>query len=441
MKRVHLEIGAAVVALSMLSAVTVHATPVTLARTEIGVDYVSSGVGGIGSGAGTITISGISGTVRKAFLYWHGIDGTEVGSGDGIYDNATITFNNAQVTGLSLGDASTNCWGDGSSRGFFADVTSQVSGNGDYVVSGLAALAGHDGNGASLIVMFDDGNPNNNRDLVFFEGNDSDYSDRVDDPNGWSATLNNISYGGGAVTAQAHVGDGQSFSDDSISFSSTAGTVTIPDTDHLWDGNTVPDAGFSRAPNGSLWDIHTFDISGAFGAPGNYALDFSGMFGTGDCHSLVVMMIDLATGAAPCGNGVLDEGEECDPNEAVSSCVAPESCLTDCTCGCANDFDCNDGIACTVDTCDTQTGECLHDDSGCGCSGTCGDPAPVLGTVTAVDAQFILRASVELEDCALCVCDLDSSGTILSNDALADLRYAVGLAETLNCPSANTAAQ
>ncbi len=69
-----------------------------------------------------------------------------------------------------------------------------------------------------------------------------------------------------------------------------------------------------------------------------------------------------------------------------------------------------------------------------GCPGTCGDPAPSLGKITAVDAGFILRASVGLVQCAACICDLDSSGAILANDALADLRYAVGLPQVLDCP-------
>src|SRR6185436_9750842 len=162
-------------------------------RTETGTDYVSAGIGGIGSGPGTITITGVTGSVRKAFLYWHGIDNSGVGA---VYDNATIGFANTHVTGVSLGDAETNCWGEGSSRAFFADVTGLVSGNGSYVISGLNALTGHNGNGASLIVLFNDGNPANDRDLVFFEGNDSDVIPIGDtsDQNGWAATLSNINY-------------------------------------------------------------------------------------------------------------------------------------------------------------------------------------------------------------------------------------------------------
>ncbi|MBI5504984.1 MAG: PQQ-binding-like beta-propeller repeat protein [Deltaproteobacteria bacterium] len=69
-----------------------------------------------------------------------------------------------------------------------------------------------------------------------------------------------------------------------------------------------------------------------------------------------------------------------------------------------------------------------------GCPQDCGDPAVAHPTITAVDAGYILRTAVELEECLLCICDLDNSGSVLADDALADLRYAVGLPEELNCP-------
>ena len=414
---------------------TASAKAVTLGRTETNTDYVSSGVCAIGNtGTGTINVSGVTGPIRKAFLYWHGIDNSGVGQQ---YDNETVTFAGNSVTGISLGDASTNCWGSGGSRSFFADVTNRVSGNGDYSLTGLNGQAGHSGNGASLIVLFDDGDPNNNRDLVFFEGNDSDIFDsgHPEDPAAWSAVLNGITYNGGSVYAQIHAGDGQGSVDAPITFTGSS-PVTISDDSTLWDGVSVPSMGQGRQGHG-LWDIHTFNISGAFSAPGDYSINFSGMINPGDCHSLVVLMLDLAEGSAPCGNGVFNEGEECDPaGTGDADCTEVESCLNDCTCGCANDSQCNDGVACTIDSCNTETGACTNDDSECDfCEGMCGDPLEQFGRISAIDAQFILRASVELEECALCVCDVDSSGEILSSDALRALRYAVGLPEVLDCPA------
>lgn len=421
---------------------TALATPVTLARTESRTDYVSAGTGGIGTGPGTITVTGVDGPVRKAFLYWHGVD-LSVG---GIYDNETVTFAGSQVTGTSLGDAETNCWGSGSSRAFVADVTRLVDGDGAYAISGLnAGGANHDGNGASLLVLFDDGNDANDRDLVFFEGNDSDVIQTgvpPGDANGWAATLSNIDYAGGSVFAQMHVGDGQFFVDGPVTFTG-AGTVTIPDTGLLWDGLSVPNAGFSRAAGDSLWDIHTFDITSAFGAPGPQTIDVSGMLTTGDCHSLVLLLLDLEGGSAPCGNGVVDEGEECDPAGA-SQCPGIETCVSDCTCGCRSDLDCGDGSSCTVDSCDLETGACVYTPAcptGPGCEDTCDEEAgqcrecghPYSNGRCVVNAVYVLQAALDLRACELCTCDVDSSGDVTATDSLKILRTCAGLPELLEC--------
>ncbi|HYC54440.1 MAG TPA: hypothetical protein VEL28_05840 [Candidatus Binatia bacterium] len=68
------------------------------------------------------------------------------------------------------------------------------------------------------------------------------------------------------------------------------------------------------------------------------------------------------------------------------------------------------------------------------CPNDCGDPALVHGVITAVDAGAILRTSVGLRQCALCVCDVDDSGAVMATDALLDLQFAIGLPVTLDCP-------
>lgn len=427
-------------ALAVLVPLSALATPVTLARTESRTDYVSAGTGGIGSGPGTITVAGVGGPVRKAFLYWHGVD---LSTG-GVYDNETVTFAGSEVTGTSLGDAETNCWGAGSSRAFVADVTRLVDGNGGYTISGLNDGPAHNGNGASLVVLFDDGNDANDRDLVFFEGNDSDVIQTFpsNDTTGWAATLSNIDYAGGSVFAQMHAGDGQFFVDGPVTFTG-AGTVTIPDDGLLWDGLSVPNAGFSRAGGDSLWDIHTFDVTGAFGSPGPQTIDVSGMLTTGDCHSLVLLLLDLEGGSAPCGNGVVDEGEECDPAGA-SQCPGVQTCVSDCTCGCRNDLDCGDGSGCTIDSCDLESGACLHEPAcatGPGCEDTCDEATgqcrecghPFSNDRCIVNAVFVLQAALDLRGCELCTCDVDSSGDVTATDSLKILRTCAGLPETLEC--------
>jgi len=91
-------------ALLALPAAPARAVTLVKNRTASGVDWVSAGVGGIPSDTADITLAGVTGPVTKAYLYW-----------DGININGTIAINGNSVTGTSLGDTSTNCWGAGTS--------------------------------------------------------------------------------------------------------------------------------------------------------------------------------------------------------------------------------------------------------------------------------------------------------------------------------------
>lgn len=308
-----LTIAGSLVVLCLLLVGTVHSTPVSQSRVAVNVDWCSAGISGTGDGSGTISLNCVTGVVQKAYLYWHGIDNS---SSSAVYDNASITMNGIPVTGTSLGDATTNCWGEGTSRAFEADVTALVLGNGTYALSGLSALTGHNSNGASLVVVFDDGNDTNNRDLVFYTGNDSNVAASFPgEDDGWHASLSGINYGGGPVAAQIHLGDGQTFGvppglgDGDLEFSTISGTLRVIDTTIHYDGISLPTAGTSRAPNGELWDIHTFDITTAFGGTSGLVtlnidgLGFSnplpGSDATNDCLGLVVLLLDLEPFSAP----------------------------------------------------------------------------------------------------------------------------------------------
>ena len=65
----------------------------------------------------------------------------------------------------------------------------------------------------------------------------------------------------------------------------------------------------------------------------------------------------------------------------------------------------------------------------------CGSPVSRTRPPTTTDALAALRAAVQLQVCALCACDVDSSASILANDALKILRAAVLIPEDLNCPA------
>jgi hypothetical protein len=64
----------------------------------------------------------------------------------------------------------------------------------------------------------------------------------------------------------------------------------------------------------------------------------------------------------------------------------------------------------------------------------CGIPVSGGDHPTASDALFTLKAAVGGNECALCVCDVNSNGDVGASDALAILRAAVGTENTLDCP-------
>lgn len=82
----------------------------------------------------------------------------------------------------------------------------------------------------------------------------------------------------------------------------------------------------------------------------------------------------LSFGPSPCGNGVVDVWEACDPNAVPNGCNEGDSCTSACACGCGSNEDCDDGDPCTEDICNVQTGTC---DYGAayppppGCEGCC----------------------------------------------------------------------
>ena len=134
------------------------ANPVTFSEIVGQTDWTQAGVAGVGSAPSVnITLSGVTGTVTKAYLYYHGI-------GNPGYAPVGVTFAGLPVTPVAIGNATTNCWGAGSSTAYRADVTASVTGNGTYAVANLANGAGLSANGASLVVFFNDLDPTNNRD-------------------------------------------------------------------------------------------------------------------------------------------------------------------------------------------------------------------------------------------------------------------------------------
>src|SRR6185295_4890112 len=135
-------------------------------------DFISAGVGGLRNvGSGTITLRGMTGTVHQAWLYWAGPSNSTNPAA-----NASITFSGHAIRGQQIGFTSDNCWGYRNSQAYRADVTAIVAGKGNalYGISGLLKQGTNiNANGASLLVFYNDRFASNDRDVVLFDGNDS----------------------------------------------------------------------------------------------------------------------------------------------------------------------------------------------------------------------------------------------------------------------------
>lgn len=255
-------------------------------------DFAVGAVGSLRDAAtASIYVSGIKGTVRQAYLYWHGPMNT-----DFPLANASIRMDGGTVTGVHIGTSDDNCWGFDNSQAYRADVTPQVTAkrNGTYVLSQFVKQGTNiNANGASLLVFFDDGNTNNNRDVVLFEGNDSNAPNAFD-ALGWNAVLAGVRYSTGKAYLQLHVSDGQIYPDDSVILNG----VVFQGRGSIFQGTTVPSANSGPYGYGNLWDVKTWDITSRL-VPGVNDFLLTHGYIQHDCISLIVAAFNLPAAAAP----------------------------------------------------------------------------------------------------------------------------------------------
>ena len=299
---------------SIRAEVTPMAEYLVLPRT----DLAMAGAGGIGApgslggGAGTIELTGVSGTVNLALLYWHGIDyespsnGFTGGNAD--YDEAHISFDGVPVSATRVAHhGDNNGWpsppGPDSAALYRADVTARVAarGDGSYAFSGLAAGAGHSPTGLSLIVYFDDGVAGNDLRVAHYEG----LQGSLDAP--WQFAFE-LDYGGGPVDLWMHVADGQSvLGDGTLNFRFQPGIPGVVSDEPLrfnspmydglpmWAGASVPDLGHPRTSGGPrLWDIRRFPLTGRLGPSGRYQISTQYEVGVEAVSLLVAQVVQPA---------------------------------------------------------------------------------------------------------------------------------------------------
>jgi hypothetical protein len=289
-------IGAVLGLIGFVGVTPAGANPVTNFTTVFNTDVAYAGLGGMRGtdGSGTITLSGVTGTVTRAYLYWHGPTNlTDPNS------NAAVSFAGSPVTGTNIGTSSSNCWGFTNSQAYRADVTSLVHGNGGYALANFTKPS-VDMNGVSLVVFYDDGNPANNHDVVLFNGNDSNqaFDGPPADPAGWDVTLDGINYTSGDASLDLIVADGQAgegFDDGAVVLNGQ----TLAAAGQIFSGDTVPNASASSAAgtNGGLWDIKSFPVTSEL-TPGPNTLHLTSDYDQ-DCLSLIVAAVNLPAGSAP----------------------------------------------------------------------------------------------------------------------------------------------
>lgn len=116
--------------LGLALCVEARANAISFAETIFDTNFVTSDIGLRDVGAGSLTVSGVTGPVTDALLFWHGpTNSTDPAA------NANVNFNGTAITGTNIGFSQDNFWNSANSQAYRADVTSLVSGNGTYALS------------------------------------------------------------------------------------------------------------------------------------------------------------------------------------------------------------------------------------------------------------------------------------------------------------------
>jgi hypothetical protein len=282
---------ASVPVLALVLGAQAAATTISFSNTIFDTNYVASAVGLRDVGTGDLTLSGLSGAITRAYLYWHGpTDSSDPAA------NAAVTFNGTDITGTNIGFSDDNFWDYENSQAYRADVTALVTGNGTYSLSNFQKMPAVAINGAALLVFYDDGDSSNDRDVVLFHGNDSNF-DNAFDPAGWSLALPGINYTAGNANLTLLVSDGQDYGPNDDGTLQVNGTALV--SGGLFQG-LAPKAPGAGVNNGSVFDVEQYDITPFLSAGSNtITVTLDEELSVVDALSAIVAAIDLPAGAAP----------------------------------------------------------------------------------------------------------------------------------------------
>ena len=262
-------------ALSTVSSVTVHG------------GYTAAGIGMRNLGYGTISLTGVPtrATVKSATLLW------DVLADQSDPSFAQGSFNGTVITGTGWASDASPCWPVGSNFAYEADVTSLVTGNGSYSLSGFAT-GESDGadpwnvgstppllEGASLVVVYQLASMPPTT-IQIAEG-----ATETDSGNSATASMNGFIVSAPASATTTYiVADGQE-AGNTASFNGT----TLPDV-------SFPGADPQAVPNysqGNLWDTATTDVSSMV-SPGDTSASLA-VTGNDDCLVWVGQVLSVAS--------------------------------------------------------------------------------------------------------------------------------------------------
>ncbi len=255
------------------------ATPLTSFYQEVIRGDFVAGATALWNGSGSITISGIpaGATVLGAYLFFTYQDNGGGHSG---------FFNGTPITGTFLGSDCSSCWTTTSTTLYYADVTTLVSGNGTYTLSGFDPLGcggDHGTQGATLVVIYC-GRSEPVRSVSIHTGVWETYC------SGWSYSWTHSGFTGTSPITSARysisIGNGQVFGSGSEYVMVNGNTVSS-----AVDGAVPPTGG--SCGNGSLWD-HFYGDATAFIPGGATSVTFSvNNSAASDCWHPVLSVLSL----------------------------------------------------------------------------------------------------------------------------------------------------